>query len=255
MSNEACFYYIVEGESRTYAPAGMLEQPVEEGLVLQCGNYLTEFVTNSKSDRFQAIAIHLYPEVLRMIYDKDFLDFLEEVDRIRPIHYERYKSSALLTTYISSLDFYFQNPELVSDELQKLKIKELLLLLARTDKASAVRRLISGLFTSNTPHFTSVIEANLFNNLSLEELAHLTGMSLSAFKRAFAQYYQCPPARYIRQRRLEKAARLLSRTTLRISEVAFEAGFQDLAHFSKAFQKFYGKSPTAWRTANNQRTD
>lgn len=247
MPNEACFYFIVEGESRSYTPGGMIEQPANEGLVLQCGNYITEFVANSKSDKFEAIAIHLYPEVLRLIYDKDFPDFLEEVDRVQPMGPGRYKSTPLLATYIDSLDFYFQNPELVSDELQKLKIKELLLLLARTDKASAVRDLISSLFATNTPNFASVIEQNLYINLSTEELAHLTGMSLSAFKRTFARKYNCPPARYIRQRRLEQAAKLLRQTDFRISEIAFDCGFQDLAHFSKLFQKTYGKSPSYWR--------
>jgi len=250
MPNEACFYYIVEGDSRTYGPEGLLEQHALEGLVLQCGNYVTEFVT-STSKQFEAIAIHLYPEILRMIYDKDFPDFLEEVDRVRPIRYERYKSSKLLATYIKSLEFYFENPELVSDELQKLKIKELLLLLARTDKAAAVRNLINGLFNSSAPEFKSIIEANLYNNLSNEELALLTRMSLSGFKRTFRQKYQCPPARYIRQRRLEQAAKLLRRTELRISDVAYDCGFQDLANFSKTFNREYGVSPSQWRSSLN----
>ncbi|MFT7120649.1 MAG: hypothetical protein ACJAZ9_000824 [Neolewinella sp.] len=103
MPNEACFYYIVEGQSRSYTVTGKVDHPASEGLVLQCGNYVTEFLEQSDSKQFEAIAIHLYPETLRLIYDKDFPNFLEEIDRVQPINYERYKSTRLLTTYINSL--------------------------------------------------------------------------------------------------------------------------------------------------------
>lgn len=252
MPEEACFYYIVEGESRTYTPTGRIEQPAHEGLVLQCGTYVTEFIATNVSARFEAIAIHLYPQTLKLIYDTDFPDFLEEVDRVRPVRYERHKSNALLRTYIDSLQFYFQNPGLVSDELQKLKIKELMLLLARTDKAAAVRQLIAGLFTSSLPEFRKIIEANLFNPLSNEELASLTGLSLSSFKREFNRVFQSPPARYIRQRRLARAAKLLRRTDLRITDIAYDSGFAELAHFSRLFQREYGRSPSHYRSSNTE---
>jgi AraC-like DNA-binding protein len=246
MPDEACFYYIVEGDSRTYTPQGTVVQRSNEGLVLRCGNYFTEFLSSS-SNRFEAIAIHLYGDTLRMIYDRDFPDFLAEVDRVQPIHFEHRAASDLISTYIKSLEFYFENPSLVSDELQKLKIKELLLLLARTDKAADVRKLIAGLFTATQKDFTATIEANLYENLSIEELAHLSGMSLSSFKRTFGKTFGMAPATYIRQRRLERAAKLLRRTTQRVSEVAFDCGFQDLAHFSRTFQRIYGVSPTVYR--------
>ncbi|MFK8161401.1 MAG: helix-turn-helix transcriptional regulator [Lewinella sp.] len=231
MPDEACFYYIVEGDGKTYTPQGTIHQQTSEGLVLRCGNYFTEFLSSS-SNRFEAIAIHLYGDTLRLIYDRDFPDFLEEVDRVQPILFEHRAASELIVAYIKGLEFYFENPSLVSEELQKLKIKELMLLLARTDKAADVRRLIAGLFTATTNDFAAVIETNLFDNLSSEELAHLCGMSLSTFKRTFRKTFGDAPASYIRQRRLERAAKLLRRTQSRISEVAYDCGFKDLAHFS-----------------------
>ena len=123
-----------------------------------------------------------------------------------------------------------------------------MLLLARTDKAADVRRLIAGLFTAVDYDFRSVVEANLFADLSTEELAHLCGLSLSTFKRTFRKTYGDAPAGYIRQRRLEHAAKLLRRTDARVSDVAYDCGFKDLAHFSRTFQKVYGTSPTEWRS-------
>lgn len=247
MPNEACFYYVLAGESETFTAKGIVRQAPEEGLVLQCGKYITQFLNRSEQGPFEAIAIHLYPEVLSVVYDEDFSQFLAEVEKVKPIQFEHLKASQLLRSYVENLMFYFENPELVSDELQKLKIKELLLLLARTDKVDDVKRLVSSLFSTQAYDFKSTVEANLFEDLGLEELAFLTGMSLSSFKRHFHRAYGQPPGRYIRQQRLSRAAQLLKNSNHRISEVAFDCGFKDQAHFSKTFLKVYGSTPTAYR--------
>ena len=57
------------------------------------------------------------------------------------------------------------------------------------------------------------------------------------------------PAKYIRQKRLEKAATLLKSTSLRIADIAYDCGFVDQAHFSKLFQRAYSLSPSSYRLA------
>ena len=252
MPDEACFYYVVEGDAVTFTTRGPLAQRAEEGLVLRCGNYFSEFL-RSGADRFEAIAIHLYADTLRLVYDRDFPDFLAEVDRVQPIFHDHHRANELLATYISSLQFYFDNPELVSEELQKLKVKELLLLLARTDKAAAVRRLVTGLFAPVQTDFAAVVEANLYAGLNGAELAHLCGMSLSTFKRTFRRVFNATPATYLRGKRLARAAQLLRRTDQRVSDVAYDCGYRDLAHFSRSFQQAYGVSPSAYRAGDAPR--
>jgi len=52
--------------------------------------------------------------------------------------------------------------------------------------------------------------------------------------------------RYVLQQRLERAKRILTNggAVLRISDVAWQCGFVSAAHFSRAFKKQYGRSPT-----------
>ena len=245
--NEACFYYLVEGEAEIYAPVERIHIKSQEGLVMQCGTYLNEFLSSQEGKYCEAIAVHLYPDVLKTIYDKDLPDFLLNVNKVEPIVYQTYEASALMKTYIDSLQFYFEHPELVSEELLKLKVKELVLLLAKTDKLSTIQMLFEGLFNKAAMNFMEVIEANIFNNLGLEELASLTGLSLSSFKREFEKQYKSSPAKYIKKRKLMQAAKLLRGTELRVSDVAYDCGFNDLAHFSKSFQKEFGTSPTDFR--------
>jgi len=247
MPNEACFFYIVQGASSVLAPSESVMISTAEGVVMQCGNYLAEIFSDTHSEYCVAIAIHLHPETLKMIYDKEFPDFLLKMEKVKPLVMEKHKSSALLKNYIDSLEFYFENPALVSEELLKLKIKELLLLLAKTSDGAVVRTLINSLFTPLEIDFKEIIEANLYNKLKMEELAILTSLSLSSFKREFSKHYSSSPAKYIRKRKLEKAAKLLKGTDLRISAICYDCGFVDLAHFSKTFQKEYMVSPSEYR--------
>jgi AraC-like DNA-binding protein len=47
--------------------------------------------------------------------------------------------------------------------------------------------------------------------------------------------------------RIERAKELLLNPHLRISEIAYEVGFQSLTHFNRVFRRILGKSPTEYR--------
>ncbi|MEL6810860.1 MAG: AraC family transcriptional regulator [Bacteroidota bacterium] len=247
MPNEACFIYAAEGESHVYSATEEMHLHTEEAVVMKCGNYFNEWLKTKNSDSCEAIAVHFYPEVLKKIYDKELPAFFKEVEKVKPVCIEKVKASRLLKNYIDSLMYYFNNPELVSDELLKLKLKELILLLARTDNAESIQRLIASLFTPTEYSFKELIEANVYNNLTLEELALLHNTSLSSFKREFKKVYNTSPAKYFKQRKLQRAAKLISHTNERIGEIAFNCGFTEVAHFSRSFQEQFGCSPTQYR--------
>ena len=93
MPDEACFYYVLKGNSAVYTPAGKVDIKTDEGIVLQCGAYLNEYFSQAENEYCEAIAIHFYPEVLKMIYDKEFPDFLLNLEKVKPLKYERLKAS------------------------------------------------------------------------------------------------------------------------------------------------------------------
>src|SRR5690606_24424108 len=51
----------------------------------------------------------------------------------------------------------------------------------------------------------------------------------------------------IRSKRMEKAARLLTRTGLSVTDIATEAGYSSAANFTTAFREYFGFTPTAYR--------
>ncbi|MEK3913027.1 AraC family transcriptional regulator [Paenibacillus sp. FSL H7-0331] len=151
-----------------------------------------------------------------------------------------------LLSYIASLKPYFEEPEGIQDELIKLKMLELLFDILDADKG-----LLSRILQLRQQRHTSIVEVmekNLLNPVSLQDLAYLSGRSLSTFKRDFRKIYNEPAFQWIRNRRLEKAKELLTHSGISITEVCLATGFENVSHFSKVWKRKYGVPPSAMRS-------
>jgi AraC-like DNA-binding protein len=85
---------------------------------------------------------------------------------------------------------------------------------------------------------------NFMLKISLKELAELSGRSLSTFEREFKLIFDTTPHQWILKKRILLAQKLLTETNKIVSDVYLEAGFEDLAHFSKAFKKEFSVNPS-----------
>jgi AraC-like DNA-binding protein len=83
--------------------------------------------------------------------------------------------------------------------------------------------------------------------ISVAELARLRNMSRSHFTHAFRDATGIAPAQFVRQIRLEEAARLLLHTEQPITAIAYATGFVNANHFCKAFRLRFHLSPGAFR--------
>lgn len=93
------------------------------------------------------------------------------------------------------------------------------------------------------------INENLEKDLKLSEIAAIVGMSQYHFVRMFKQSTGLPPHRYLVERRLEKAKRLLAETDLPIAEIVYCVGFANQSSFTKVFRKHTLITPKAYREA------
>ena len=91
------------------------------------------------------------------------------------------------------------------------------------------------------------IDDHLAQNISLETLAEVAGLSRCHFARAFKQSVGIAPHAFVMQRRLERAELLLAETDLSLCQVALDSGFSDQSHFSSCFRKQFGVSPRSFR--------
>ncbi len=88
---------------------------------------------------------------------------------------------------------------------------------------------------------------NLSEDISNGVLAALCGMSEAHFTREFHRAIGLPPHRYMMKLRLEYACTVLVTTNTRVVDIAYECGFYDASHFSRAFAAHYGMPPASFR--------
>lgn len=90
---------------------------------------------------------------------------------------------------------------------------------------------------------TTYVEANVENEVSVEEMARIAGLCLDHFGRRFKNSTGYAPSQYILRARVAAADRLLRTGEFRVAEVALRLGFCDQSHFHRQFVKFLGKTP------------
>jgi AraC-like DNA-binding protein/ligand-binding sensor protein len=83
--------------------------------------------------------------------------------------------------------------------------------------------------------------------LSLGQVAKAVNTSTFYFCKMFKKITGINFTDYLSRVRIEKAKNLLLNPNLRVSEIAFEVGFQSLTHFNRVFKKILGQSPTEYR--------
>ncbi|RED54392.1 AraC family transcriptional regulator [Aestuariispira insulae] len=93
------------------------------------------------------------------------------------------------------------------------------------------------------------IEDHLADPLSLDELAGVAAMSRYHFAKTFKDHTNMPPHRYVAERRIERAKRLLAGSNLPASEIAFQVGYGSQSNFSATFRRLTGVTPIGYRTA------
>jgi len=131
--------------------------------------------------------------------------------------------------------------------LLQLKLEELFLLLISGSHGNEVRAWIQNAVHNQPLDIEYVMRQYLFQPLTLNELAELSGRSLASFKRDFQDRFAGSPRKWILQQRLQHAQMLLSNTDQNIVEVALASGFESAPYFSRAFRQAFGETPHVWR--------
>lgn len=241
----ACFFYMTEGTMSSYDVRGIHKVGAKEAVLKQCGNYVQRYIAEEQEEEVEAIAVYLYPNLLKEIYKNEIPSFLTPEATIpQP---KKYISNTLIEQYMSNLAIYFEDPDAFDEELGLLKLKELMMILLKSENHKDVRAFLSEIFSPINVKMRQAVEHNLFNPLSIDQLAFICNMSLSTFKREFKREFEETPARYIKRKRLERAASRLLCSSDPINAIAFDCGFQDVTTFSSNFQEHFQLSPSKYR--------
>lgn len=91
------------------------------------------------------------------------------------------------------------------------------------------------------------IDESIDRPVSLSELSEVLGLSVSHFVRRFTRTVGCSPYKFVIQRRLERAKRLLEMSDESLVSIALECGFAHQEHFTNTFKRATGTTPGAYR--------
>lgn len=213
--------------------------------VLVPKNQLTRVVKGPVDGQpFKAVSMLLPEEELRKFYlDRRAPENWDEnMAKQRPI-----KSHPLLDSFFGSLFSYFDTQDELPDSLVSIKIQEALTIVDEVDKRASA---ILGTFSEiGKVDLEKYMEEHYMYNLPLEKFAFLTGRSLTTFKSDFKKIFKNTPGKWLTEKRLNLAHYKLTTEKQKATEVYLSAGFENLSHFSFAFKKAFGYSPSS--IANN----
>ncbi len=153
------------------------------------------------------------------------------------------------------MQVYHRLARLSSIEEGFIAVQEFFSILYELSKFDDARELASSSFAkvevvSESKRILKVknyIDEHYKDDLSLEQLADLVGMTPTAFSRYFKQRTAKNISEYIVDIRLGHAARLLVDTSDSVSEICWATGFNTLSNFNRLFRKRKGCSPTEFR--------
>jgi len=107
--------------------------------------------------------------------------------------------------------------------------------------------------SSKLAEAVALMEANLGEPLSTEDIAGLVGVSRRQLERLFKQHLDALPARWYLRLRLERARRMLGQTSQSVLQIGLSCGFASASHFSNAYKACFGCTPREERSRHGRK--
>lgn len=92
------------------------------------------------------------------------------------------------------------------------------------------------------------IQTHLGDKIDIGELAQLSHLSNSQFRKRFKQQFRASPRDFILRTRLQAASKMLIKSNEPIIDIALRCGFTDQSYFTRQFSKFFNLSPKKYRS-------
>jgi AraC family transcriptional regulator, exoenzyme S synthesis regulatory protein ExsA len=242
-----CIMHVVTGSKTLRAGASTWELGPGDTILLRKG---ASFLRQNTKDEVCLFAFFMPDEFIRATVREMAADLpvLTPPAEPRDMAIRVYPDTAV-TAFLQAMTVFFNAPGTPPELLLKLKLKELIASLVVSRANPMLSSYLRVLASRDAPSIPTIMEANCCHTLPLAAFAKLCGRSLSTFKRDFRRHYGVSPGRWLLERRLECSARLLTTTNMSVTEIVFECGFQQPAHFSRAFKARFGQAPSDYREA------
>jgi AraC-like DNA-binding protein len=243
MVKEHTLVYVYSGELLLEEHNKKTKITAGECVFLRRDNRITMTKQPRGEEKFKAIFMLFKRDFLRAFYQSfDKAQLPKDVAKHTPSVIKLPRTPDILSLF-QSVTPYFDSTVQPTKQLMELKLQEGIYSLLNIDK-----RFYASLFDFTEPWKIDILDfmdENYMYDLSIEEIAGFTGRSLATFKRDFKKISPLSPQKWLIDKRLQIAYDKIRNENKKVSDVCIEVGFKNLSHFSTAFKRQFGYSPTA----------
>jgi len=236
--------FLREGHKEVITDRATISIESAHFLIMKSGNCLMTEKLSSENSYYRSILLFFSEDIVDdFIRNQNFKEKpSHDGDSVISIEYDDF-----LTIFVDSLITISQIKPHAQQKILEAKFTELMLYLVEIKGTEFLRSLVSNP-DQQIRNFLQVVENNKLNKLTLKELAFLSNMSVSTFKREFEKQFDESPSKWFQEKRLEHAAFLLKEKSKRPTEVFELAGYETLSNFIQAFKARFGKTPKQFQT-------
>ncbi len=232
------FSFLREGHKEVMSDSTSISISNSDFLLMKAGKCLMteKFATN---DYYRSILLFFPDEAVLQFAQKYDIQLLKNAERksVQRIAYDPF-----IQSFVEGISEPNELSPDAQNRLLQVKFEELMIYLTDTLGTEFLSSLILDM-DDQSHRFLEVVESNKLNKLTLNELAFLSNMSLSTFKRAFEKHFEESPSKWFQERRLEYAAFLLKNKAMRASDIYEEIGYDSLSNFIQTFKNKFGNTP------------
>lgn len=191
--------------------------------------------------------------VVFIIPDSFIVSFLKDYQPRSNTSYSTSKSvmpiatNEMVESFCYSVLPFFTATGAVPEAMIELKFRELLVHILHDPANSDLQHYFLQLLQQPVSPISEIMENNYAYNLTIENYARLCNRSVSSFKRDFQAIYKTTPGRWLIEKKLETAKKLLLQSARTVADVSFESGFENTAHFCRLFRQKTGLTPLQFR--------
>ncbi|MDY8137688.1 AraC family transcriptional regulator [Aquimarina sp. 2201CG5-10] len=198
-----------------------------------------------------SIAKNHYRSILLFFSDQTIFEFIRKYNITHKKNVEgasvmAFQYDHFIHTFVSSLIDINKLDSNVRNKILQVKFEELMLYLIEKQGVIFLYSLIENI-NDQSRNLIKIVENNKLNKLTLKELAFLSNMSVSTFKREFEKHFQESPIKWFQDKRLEYSAFLLKSESKRPSDIFEEIGYENLSNFIHAFKTKFGVTPKQYQ--------
>ncbi len=142
-----------------------------------------------------------------------------------------------------------------AEQLIRLYISELLLLLMRENDTLQYKTFTGNRIDSNIDSVLMIMNANVFGKITLAELSRKSGMSSASLSALFSKHFKMGVMDYFFRMKTEVAKKYLREDNYNITQISEILGYSTVHYFSRQFKKITGMNPTQYANSVRALTD